>query len=100
MAWLLPWSQEEAGISTISCEVRSNHGSSPSRTSRLQDAGDGKFAPKDVFEDADIDDELDPAMKEELDKLVSWPSLTHLPANIPENVIKIPENIIYFLGIV
>ncbi|CAA7410590.1 unnamed protein product [Spirodela intermedia] len=62
--------QEEASISTISCEVRSNHSPSPSRTLRLQDLGDGKFAPKDVFEDADIDDELDPAMKEELDKEV------------------------------
>ncbi|XP_077223860.1 SKP1-like protein 21 isoform X2 [Tasmannia lanceolata] len=43
---------------------------SPSRTSKFLDLSEDTFAPKVDFEDADIDDELDPAMKEELDREV------------------------------
>ena len=41
---------------------------SPSRTSKLPDASDDAFTTKGDFEEVDIDDELDPAMKEELDR--------------------------------
>ncbi|KAL5727420.1 SKP1-like protein 21 [Ranunculus cassubicifolius] len=42
---------------------------SPSRTPKLQDVTDDAFSPEIDF-DYDIDDELDPAMKEELDREV------------------------------
>ncbi|PIA49352.1 hypothetical protein AQUCO_01300287v1 [Aquilegia coerulea] len=42
---------------------------SPSRTPKLQDVTDDTFSPDIEFDD-DIDDELDPAMKEELDREV------------------------------
>ncbi|KAF9614140.1 hypothetical protein IFM89_015459 [Coptis chinensis] len=42
---------------------------SPSRTSKLRDVADDTYSPKLEFDD-DIDDELDPAMKEELDREV------------------------------
>ncbi|XAR53646.1 hypothetical protein NMG60_11022276 [Bertholletia excelsa] len=41
----------------------------PNGTSKLQDTASGSFSPKLEFDD-DIDDELDPAMKEELDREV------------------------------
>lgn len=37
---------------------------------KLRDVGEDEFAQEDQFEDDDIDDELDPAMKEELDRFV------------------------------
>ncbi|XP_015571274.1 SKP1-like protein 21 isoform X8 [Ricinus communis] len=42
---------------------------SPSKTSR-QESGAASLSPKLEFDDADIDDDLDPAMKEELDREV------------------------------
>ncbi|MCE3050213.1 SKP1-like protein 21 [Datura stramonium] len=43
---------------------------SPSKPSELQDSAYVKFSPKLDFDDGDIDDELDPAMKEEIDREV------------------------------
>ncbi|PON44181.1 S-phase kinase-associated protein 1-like [Trema orientale] len=43
---------------------------SPSRASKLQDSTTVSFSPKLEFDDVDIDDDLDPAMKEELDREV------------------------------
>ncbi|XP_055830334.1 SKP1-like protein 21 isoform X2 [Solanum dulcamara] len=43
---------------------------SPSKPSELQDSASVKFSPKLDFDDGDIDDELDPAMKEEIDREV------------------------------
>ncbi|XP_059435235.1 SKP1-like protein 21 isoform X2 [Corylus avellana] len=43
---------------------------SPSTSSKLQDSAVVTFSPKLEFEDGDIDDDLDPAMKEELDREV------------------------------
>ncbi|XP_059634187.1 SKP1-like protein 21 isoform X2 [Cornus florida] len=37
---------------------------------KLQDMEDDNFAPEDEFDDGDIDDEIDPAMKEEIDREV------------------------------
>lgn len=48
---------------------------SPSTSSKLQDSAAVTFSPKLEFEDGDIDDDLDPAMKEELDRLdeyINW----------------------------
>ncbi|KAK2653906.1 hypothetical protein Ddye_013762 [Dipteronia dyeriana] len=42
----------------------------PNRTSKLQDSTASSFSPKLEFDDGDIDDDLDPAMKEELDREV------------------------------
>uniref|UniRef100_A0A5B6Z2W3 Putative SKP1-like protein 21 isoform X2 n=1 Tax=Davidia involucrata TaxID=16924 RepID=A0A5B6Z2W3_DAVIN len=42
----------------------------PSETLNLQDSVSVPFSPKLEFDDGDIDDELDPAMKEELDREV------------------------------
>ncbi|KAK1584539.1 hypothetical protein Q3G72_033871 [Acer saccharum] len=42
----------------------------PNRTSKLQDSTAASFSPKLEFDDGDIDDDLDPAMKEELDREV------------------------------
>ncbi|XP_077241918.1 SKP1-like protein 21 isoform X3 [Tasmannia lanceolata] len=58
----------------LSNNVNENHNKeadsvgSPSKNSKLQDLSDNTFAPKADFED--LDDELDPAMKEELDREV------------------------------
>ncbi|WRX19168.1 SKP1 component [Theobroma cacao] len=41
-----------------------------SKTSKLQDSSAVIFSPKMEFDDADIDDDIDPAMKEELDREV------------------------------
>nr|DAD18942.1 TPA_asm: hypothetical protein HUJ06_020405 [Nelumbo nucifera] len=43
---------------------------SPSKTSKIQEAAVDSLAAKVEFDDGDIDDELDPAMKEELDREV------------------------------
>ncbi|KAL5567967.1 hypothetical protein UlMin_024542 [Ulmus minor] len=43
---------------------------SPSKTSNLQDSTSVTFSPKPEFDEGDIDDDLDPAMKEELDREV------------------------------
>uniref|UniRef100_A0A2N9IHB4 SKP1 component dimerisation domain-containing protein n=1 Tax=Fagus sylvatica TaxID=28930 RepID=A0A2N9IHB4_FAGSY len=43
---------------------------SPSTSSKLQDSAAVSFSPKLEFDDGDIDDDLDPAMKEELDREV------------------------------
>ncbi|XP_058082012.1 SKP1-like protein 21 isoform X3 [Magnolia sinica] len=53
-----------------SLEVGSTFVPGSCRTSKLQESSDDAFAPKADFEDVDIDDELDPAMKEELDREV------------------------------
>ncbi|XP_024025402.1 SKP1-like protein 21 [Morus notabilis] len=45
-------------------------GASPSKSTKLQDSTSVSFSPKLDFDDADIDDDLDPAMKEELDREV------------------------------
>ncbi|KAH7557661.1 hypothetical protein JRO89_XS11G0198100 [Xanthoceras sorbifolium] len=42
----------------------------PNRTSKLQDSTAASFSAKLEFDDGDIDDDLDPAMKEELDREV------------------------------
>ena len=42
--------------------------SSLSETLELQDAADEVFAPTEEFDDVDIDDEIDPALKEEIDR--------------------------------
>ncbi|XP_034710867.1 SKP1-like protein 21 isoform X2 [Vitis riparia] len=44
--------------------------STPSKTSKLQELPASTFSPKLEFDDGDIDDELDPAMKEQLDREV------------------------------
>ncbi|XP_010241867.1 PREDICTED: SKP1-like protein 21 isoform X1 [Nelumbo nucifera] len=44
--------------------------SSSSKTSKVQDVAVDSLGPKVEFDDGDIDDELDPAMKEELDREV------------------------------
>lgn len=44
--------------------------SSPSRTSKSQDPSSPTFSPKLDFDEGDIDDELDPALKEEIDRLM------------------------------
>ncbi|WCJ36674.1 SKP1-like 21 [Euphorbia peplus] len=43
---------------------------SPSKSSNCQESGASTLSPKLEFDDADIDDDLDPAMKEELDREV------------------------------
>ncbi|XP_050224797.1 SKP1-like protein 21 isoform X2 [Mercurialis annua] len=43
---------------------------SPSKNSKLQESGAASLSPKLEFDDGDIDDDLDPAMKEELDREV------------------------------
>lgn len=42
---------------------------SASKYSRMQDLPAVNFSPKIEFIDGDLDDDLDPAMKEELDRL-------------------------------
>ncbi|XP_034929605.2 SKP1-like protein 21 isoform X1 [Populus alba] len=51
-------------------EVNDILAASPSKTSYFQDCSAVTFSPKLDFDDADIDDDLDPAMKEELDREV------------------------------
>uniref|UniRef100_A0A5B6ZKN2 Putative SKP1-like protein 21 isoform 2 n=1 Tax=Davidia involucrata TaxID=16924 RepID=A0A5B6ZKN2_DAVIN len=40
-------------------------------TLKLQDVEDDSFAPEDEFDDGDIDDEIDPALKEKIDREVA-----------------------------
>lgn len=40
----------------------------PGETSKLPDVEDDAFAHKVEFDDGDIDDEIDPALKEEIDR--------------------------------
>ncbi|XP_062120370.1 SKP1-like protein 20 isoform X2 [Humulus lupulus] len=47
-----------------------NNMASPSKTSKLQDSTTVSYSSKLDFDDVDIDDDLDPAMKEELDREV------------------------------
>ncbi|CAA6662645.1 unnamed protein product [Spirodela intermedia] len=58
----------EDNICTSSCNAESNLEASQSL--KLRDVGEDEFTQEDQFEDVDIDDELDPAMKEELDREV------------------------------
>ncbi|KAJ9139868.1 hypothetical protein P3X46_030563 [Hevea brasiliensis] len=51
-------------------EVNDNLVASTSTISKLQESGSSALSPKLDFDDADIDDDLDPAMKEELDREV------------------------------
>ncbi|XP_012090226.1 SKP1-like protein 21 isoform X2 [Jatropha curcas] len=51
-------------------EVKDILAPSPSKTSKLQESDSATISPKIEFDDADIDDDLDPAMKEELDREV------------------------------
>lgn len=62
---------QESNCPTYSC-LNGDTGDvpSPSKPSELQDSASVKFSPKLDFDDGDIDDELDPAMKEEIDRLV------------------------------
>ncbi|MQM12945.1 hypothetical protein Taro_045870 [Colocasia esculenta] len=63
--------QGNGNISTFSGEAGADFAPSPSRSVEPHDVGEGDgFVQRDQFEDADIDDELDPAMKEELDREV------------------------------
>lgn len=41
---------------------------SASKNSKLKDSTSVSFSPKLEFDDGDMDDDLDPAMKEELDR--------------------------------
>ena len=41
----------------------------------LQDSASVTFSPKLEFDDGDIDDELDPAMKEELDRFDGYANI-------------------------
>lgn len=53
-------------------EVVENLVAVPGKTSKLQDLPASTFSPKLEFDDGDIDDELDPAMKEQLDRLDAY----------------------------
>ena len=41
---------------------------SPSKTSNMHDSATVSFSPKLEFDDADIDDDIDPARREALDR--------------------------------
>ncbi|XP_026656531.1 SKP1-like protein 21 isoform X1 [Phoenix dactylifera] len=61
--------KEVSTLSVVRNEAGVSYSPSPSQISEMRDSAEDAFAPRD-FEDADIDDELDPAMKEELDREV------------------------------
>ncbi|KAL5727418.1 SKP1-like protein 21 [Ranunculus cassubicifolius] len=61
--------EELDALSSDSHVAENGNVPSPSRTPKLQDVTDDAFSPEIDF-DYDIDDELDPAMKEELDREV------------------------------
>lgn len=50
-------------------EVSNGLLASSSTFSKFQDSAVMSFSPKVEFDDGDIDDDIDPAMKEELDRL-------------------------------
>lgn len=50
-------------------EVKGVFIASPAKISKLQESMSATHSPKPEFDDMDIDDDLDPAMKEELDRL-------------------------------
>ncbi|XP_022757374.1 SKP1-like protein 21 isoform X4 [Durio zibethinus] len=64
--------KEPNGLNSVcrSAEVGQKIQPSFGATSNLQDAEDDIFANKNEFDDADIDDEIDPALKEKLDREV------------------------------
>lgn len=60
-------------LGTLICTQRNGGindicGASPSKTSKFLDPVSAAFSPKLDFDDGFIDDDLDPAMKEELDR--------------------------------
>ncbi|KAF8380220.1 hypothetical protein HHK36_027702 [Tetracentron sinense] len=59
-------------LSSVCCNGDVNNAlmQSLGKTSKVQDVANDTFAPEVEFDDGDIDDELDPAMKEELDREV------------------------------
>lgn len=79
-----------------SCEPSNNNSkkdgaicsSSSSHSSEIKDGTEDSFASKVEFEDADIDDELDPVMKEELDREVE-DFARRLKADWPERMQEI-----------
>lgn len=52
------------------CDVNNTLVSAFNKISKLPDSSSGTFSPKLEFDDGDLDDDLDPAMKEELDRQV------------------------------
>jgi hypothetical protein len=72
-------SQESDTLPSVSPndEVNDILAASPSKTSNFQDCSAVTFSPKLDFDDADIDDDLDPAMKEELDRLIAMLDCLH-----------------------
>ncbi|KAF8412252.1 hypothetical protein HHK36_000212 [Tetracentron sinense] len=64
--------KELDSVSSVRCngEVNNIFLQSTSKTSKAQDVADETFAHKVGFDDGDIDDELDPVIKEELDREV------------------------------
>ncbi|KAK3037190.1 hypothetical protein RJ639_030083, partial [Escallonia herrerae] len=64
--------------------------SGPSKTSKFQDSASTTFPSKSDFDDGDIDDELDPAMKEELDREVE-DFARRLNSVWPERMQEIPS---------
>jgi hypothetical protein len=72
-------SQESDTLPSVSLndEVNDILAASPSKTSNFQGCSAVTFSPKLDFDDADIDDDLDPAMKEELDRLIAMLDCLH-----------------------
>lgn len=62
--------KELNGLHSVHQNCNHDDGSNPSNTLKLQDSASVTFSSKLDFDDGDIDDELDPAMKEELDREV------------------------------
>lgn len=62
--------QEPNGLNSVCCsdEVGQKIRSDIGATSNLQAVEDDIFANKNEFDDGDIDDEIDPALKEKIDR--------------------------------
>lgn len=67
---ILAGTQESNCLTSGCLNGDTSDGSSPSRNSELQNSPSAMFSSKLDLDDFDIDDELDPARKEEIDRFV------------------------------
>ncbi|XWS77018.1 hypothetical protein CRYUN_Cryun01aG0227700 [Craigia yunnanensis] len=82
--------KEPNGLNSVCCNAKVGQKLRPSigATSNLQNAEDYISSNKKVFDDADIDDEIDPALKEKLDREVE-DFARRLNSDWPERMLEI-----------
>lgn len=63
--------------------VRGNILPNLGNTTELLDTGNARFAPEEEFDDCDLDDDIDPALKEEIDR---WALFSYYKVQVLESL--------------